>query len=198
MSYAGLRPGVYLAFLFLIGCATPGPAPPPDFHDLQQQLLGLQSWRVEGKIGLRREGKGNSALLSWQQNADHYKIRLSGPLGIGTVTIEGDDTGVEVRNKQGVFHAPSPEQLMLEQTGWQIPLSQLRYWARGLPAADLPLYDERIEAGRLQQLVQGGWDIEYRDYQRVDDLWLPSRITLSRAETTLTLLLKRWQLDGEP
>lgn len=198
MNYAGLRPGVYLACLFLMACATPGPAPSPDFQDLQRQLQAMESWQVEGKIGLRRQGKGNSALLSWQQDADRYKIRLSGPLGIGTVTIEGDDTGVEVRNKQGVFHAPSPEQLMLEQTGWHIPLSQLRYWARGLPAVDLPLDEERIEGGRLQWLVQGGWDIEYRDYQRVDNLWLPSRITLSRPETTLTLLLKRWQLDVEP
>lgn len=192
------RAALYLASLLLVACASQPPAPAPEFDSLQRQLAALKTWQVEGKIGLRQQGKGNSALLNWRQQDDHYSVRLSGPLGIGTVFIEGDAGGVSVRNKHGLFEAETPEQLLLEQTGWYIPVSQLQYWARGLPAEDLPIDTHRVESGRLAELSQGGWQIEYRDYQQVEDLWLPGRLVMTRPETSLTLLLKRWRLEPSP
>ncbi len=187
-----------LASLLLGACAARGPIPQGDFDDMQQKLQALHSWRVEGKIGLRRNGRGNSALVNWQQSRDRYVLRLSGPLGIGTVLIEGDDDTVAVRTKNGRYEASSPEQLLLELTGWQIPISELRYWARGLPAPDLPVERQHHEQGRLASLVQGGWKIEFPDYSLVEGLWLPAKMSMSRPETRLTLIYKRWRLDTAP
>ena len=198
MNSRAHRAAFHLATLLLVACASQRPAPVAEFDSLQQRLAGLKAWQVEGKIGLRQQGKGNSALLNWRQRDGHYSLRLSGPLGIGTVFIEGDANGVSVRNKHGLFEAATPEQLLFEQTGWYIPVSQLQFWARGLPARDLPIDTQRVESGRLAELSQGGWDIEYRDYQQVADLWLPGRLVMTRPETTLTLLLKRWRLEDKP
>ncbi len=191
-----LRPCLLLTLCALLSaCATPRKIPATDdFNQLQQQLQALESWQVEGKIGLRQDGRGSSARVSWQQTRDHYTLRLSGPLGIGTVLIDGDDTGVVVHNKDGVFQAPTPEQLLLELTGWQIPVTALQYWARGLPAPDMPVVQQRVEQGRLASLDQGGWKITYLDYTLVDGLWLPARMRMSRPETQLTLLYKSWRL----
>lgn len=185
-----------LLCLLLGACATPRPIPDADFAQLQQQLRALHSWQVDGKIGLRRDGRGGSAQVQWIQRRDQFSLRLSGPMGIGTVLIDGDADGVEVRNKDGVFQAASPEQLLLELTGWHIPVSELHYWARGLAAPDLPVEQQELDQGRLARLQQGGWQIDYRDYTLVEGLWLPAKMLMSRPETRLTLLYKSWQLHS--
>ncbi len=184
-----------LAALLASACATPPrQLPESDFSRQQKQLQALDDWQVEGKIGLRANGRGSSALLSWQQQQDHYKLRLSGPLGIGTVLVDGSDDGVQLRTKDGVYRAANPELLIEQLTGWQIPVSALQFWARGLPSPDLPVELQRVELGRLANLQQGGWHIDYRDFTRVDDLWLPRKMIMTRPQTQLTLLYHNWQL----
>ena len=118
---------------------------------------------------------------------------MSGPLGIGTVLIDGSGDGVEMRTKDGVYRAASPELLLEQLTGWQIPVSALQYWARGLPSPDLPVQQQRVELGRLANLRQGGWDIDYLDFTSIDELWLPRKMVMRRPETRLTLLYHNWQ-----
>jgi outer membrane lipoprotein LolB len=183
-----------LALLLVTACATPPRQPPEsDFSLHQKQLQALDNWQVEGKIGLRSDGRGNSAQLSWQQQQDHYKLRLSGPLGIGTVLVDGNDHGVQLRTRDGVYRAASPELLLEQLTGWQIPVSALQFWARGLPSPDLPIQQQRVELGRLANLQQGGWHIDYLDFTRIDDLWLPRKMVMNRPQTRLTLLYHNWQ-----
>lgn len=196
LRISALRTGLLLTLCALLSaCVSPRKIPATDdFNQLQQQLQALESWQVEGKIGLRQGGRGSSARVSWQQTRDHYSLRLSGPLGIGTVLIDGDDTGVAIHNKNGVFRASTPEQLLLELTGWQIPVTALQYWARGLPTPDMPVAQQHVEGGRLASLGQGGWHITYLDYTLVDELWLPAKMLMSRPEAELTLLYKTWRL----
>lgn len=156
----------------------------------------MQAWTANGKIGIRHGDRGNSAQLSWHQQGPEYRIQLNGPLGIGKVLIEGDDTGVSLQNSDGTFTSASPESLVLELTGWDIPVSQLVYWVRGLPAPE-PVADEiQLQEGRLQQLSQAGWDIEYQRFTVAHGLSLPSKIVLQRPDTRLTVLIKQWQLPG--
>lgn len=190
------RLSLAILVLLVAGCTTaPRQLPESDFSVQQKQLQALDDWRVEGKIGLRADGRGSSAQLNWQQQQDYYKLRLSGPLGIGTVLVNGSDAGVELRNKDGVYQAASPELLLQQLTGWQIPITALRYWARGLPSPDLPVEQQEVELGRLASLQQGGWHIDYRDFTLVKGLWLPSKMVMTRPETQLTLLYQRWQLN---
>lgn len=185
-----------LGVLLVAACATPGrQLPASDFELQQKQLQALDNWQVEGKIGLRSNGRGNSAQLNWQQQQGHYRLRLSGPLGIGTVLVDGNDEGVQLRTREGVYRAASPELLLEQLTGWQIPVSALQYWARGLPSPDLPIEQQRVELGRLSALQQGGWSIDYRDFVQVQDLWLPRKMVMNRPETQLTLLYHNWQFE---
>ena len=185
-----------LGVLLVAACAAPGrQLPASDFELQQKQLQALDNWQVEGKIGLRSNGRGNSAQLNWQQQQGHYRLRLSGPLGIGTVLVDGNDEGVQLRTREGVYRAASPELLLEQLTGWQIPVSALQYWARGLPSPDLPIEQQRVELGRLSALQQGGWSIDYRDFVQVQDLWLPRKMVMNRPETQLTLLYHNWQFE---
>ena len=184
-------------FSLLSACATQKSRDTPDFDTHQRDLAELSHWQVEGKLGLRQDGRGNSARLRWQQSGEHYAIQLSGPLGAGAVIIEGDERAVLVRNSGGEYRAANPEQLVKELTGWQIPVRDLTFWARGMPSPTLEISSARIEQGRLAQLSQGGWLIEYKDYSRVKQFWLPAKMTMSRAETRLTLVFIHWLLPSD-
>jgi outer membrane lipoprotein LolB len=192
---APLAIALTLTLGLLNACATRPSLRVPDFAAHQRLLGSLANWDVAGKIGLRQGDRGSSAQLHWRQREQHYELSLSGPLGMGAVSIQGDRQGVTLRNNKGEFRADNPETLVHEMTGWQIPVSDLRFWARGMPSPDLDIDRQTIDQGRLALLAQGGWTITYVDYAAVGRYSLPSRIQLSRPEAQITLLLKNWRID---
>lgn len=184
-----------LGIALLSACATRPGLRQQDFAAHQRLLGNLTSWRVDGKIGLRQGARGNSAQLYWRQQAKHYELTLSGPLGAGAVSIKGDEGGVILRNSKGEFSAADPEALVRDMTGWQIPVSDLQFWARGMPSPRLEVERQRVERGHLALLAQGGWTITYAGHTAVGPYALPTRIHLARPEAQITLLIKDWQID---
>src|SRR5690606_40606385 len=79
---------------------------------------------------------------------------------------------------QGRFEAGSPEALVQSQRGWQLRVSDLLWWVRGLPAPDSR---SRLSLGgqsRLAMLQQDGWDVECLGYSEENGFALPARIKL--------------------
>ncbi|WP_163063427.1 outer membrane lipoprotein LolB, partial [Acinetobacter baumannii] len=58
------------------------------------------------------------------------------------------------------------QQLLLEATGWDIPVNQLPAWIRGLVAGDAagPETVERDGEGRPRRMQQMGWQVQYLDW----------------------------------
>ncbi|MCK7583328.1 MAG: hypothetical protein MZV65_52485 [Chromatiales bacterium] len=67
-------------------------------------------------------------------------------------------------------------------TGWRLPIAQLDWWVRGLPAPRARR-DARAGRGRAPAAAccQQGWQLRYESYLRVDGYDLPGRLTLARA-----------------
>ena len=84
--------------------------------------------------------KGN---LIWNQRPDDFDMAVSGPFGIGAVSLSGTPQEVTVRSKSGTSVTPDPEAYLKERLGWTFPVEGLRYWVLGLPS---PLTDAEIEA----------------------------------------------------
>lgn len=78
--------------------------------------------------------------------------------------------------------------------GFDPPLASLRYWILGVPDPASPA-DETLDPAqqRLKSLAQGGWHIDYAGYVAVGSEWLPARLTLSRADVRVKLLVDDWQ-----
>lgn len=158
------------------------------------QLEPLDRWILQGKIGIRSPQESGSGTLFWLQQARYYDIRLSGPLGRGATRIQGDQnrTTLEVAGRPTVS-ASSAEDLVAQQIGWHLPVDQLLWWVRGLPAPDSASRLQLDSQSRLGRLSQSGWTVEYSRYQQVDGLELPQRLQISGHDLLLTLVITEWK-----
>ena len=162
----------------------------------QAALNALQEWGLMGRLAVTDERNGWHAGLYWVQRGPAYSIDLIGPLGQGRVHIRGDAQGVNVQTVDGhVFNATDPEQLLEEVVGVRIPVKNLAYWVRGLPD---PMQQSALAGdaqGRLTQMEQGGWVIEYLNYARVAELDLPMRMRASQHQLKVQLVVNQWYLQ---
>jgi outer membrane lipoprotein LolB len=163
-------------------------------------LYRVPHWEAEGKIAIQTVNDRQSASFKWTQDNTLYAIHLFGPFGQGTTWLRRTSRGVTLENaKTGVHQADSAEALMQEVLGWQVPVTNLQFWLRGLPAKKpRPAKQERDSAGFVSRLHQEGWQVSYSRYEHFNGWWLPTRIQAERNDLRLTVVIKHWQLPDAP
>ena len=160
----------------------------------KQKITPIDAWQINGKLGIRSAKDSGSAVIFWLQRQNYFDIHLSGPLGQGSTRLTGRQGAVslEVSNR-GTFQAPSAEALMQQQLGWSLPIENLLWWVRGLPAPQSKSQLQLNNDSLLASLEQDGWHIEYLSYRTENGLQMPERIKLSGADLNITLVIKQWQ-----
>lgn len=168
------------------GCAVaperrPAEDPRAAWQLRQSQLADTTSWQIQGRLSARTAEEGWQASLRWVRERDRHEIDLWGPLGRGHVRISQDRFGAELLDaERNRYRAPSGEALLLDATGWRVPLDGLNYWVLGIPVPQRPAREVLDDAGRLQRLQQLGWSIAFERYERDGTLELPRRLHLRR------------------
>lgn len=190
----------------LSACTT---LPVPPAGDLWQQrqpaLTAIRHWVISGRLAILTPQSGWHIRVRWQQQADDYLIQLDAPLGQGAAELRGNAGSVTLRTADGEFSAASAEALLEQRLGWQLPVSGLRYWIRGLPDAGAAVEHRTLDtAGRLTGLRQSGWDIEFRHYTAIpasaapralpDKIFLVRRSASPDAALDIRLVIERWDL----
>lgn len=183
------------------GCAL-RPTTTPDtkvqWQAHQQQVSQLDTWQLQGKIGIRTADDAGSAYLNWEQHGDQYRITLSGPLGQGATRISGTRYQAQLESGDDIFTAPSPELLLWQHTGWLIPLDHLLSWIKGIPDAASDATLQWNEFGALASLEQAGWSLNFDRYADSLGELLPHRITLNKDDLSVKVIIKSWQLPDAP
>lgn len=193
---------IALLLVAVAACSTQPPKPGNQaqarWQSRQAQLLQLDHWNLRGRISLVMPGEAWQADLVWVQQQRQFDIKLIAPLGQGTLALQGDPNGAELRSSQSPqpVRAPDPETLLYQQTGWRMPVDGLRFWVRGLPA---PGGDPQLrldDQGRLAALEQFGWHIEFVRYQDRNGTDLPDKIFLRKEDLSVRVLIRNWESIG--
>ncbi len=122
------------------------------------------SWGFSGKISIKVNTSNQNANLLWENVGNDYKILLYGPLGQGKISIEKVGEQLSLKKDGKVHYADSPEALLFDTTGLELPISSLAYWVRGLTN---PEFDAEISEsfdGKIESIAQHGWNIRYTSY----------------------------------
>ncbi|QAX81752.1 lipoprotein insertase outer membrane protein LolB [Candidatus Pseudomonas adelgestsugas] len=185
----------------LVGCAShnalkygTGADNQTQWKQHKDQLSNINYWQIDGKIGVHTPKASGSGTLSWLQRQDYYDIRLSGPLSLGTSHLTGRNghESLAITNN-GYLATVSLETLLEQQTGWKLPVSNLVWWIRGLPAPDSNSRIHLNGDSRPAMIEQDGWQIEYRSYVKQNGYLLPERIQLHSTDLNVKLVIKEWQ-----
>lgn len=184
-----------LSFALLASCAT---TPRPTTTALtwpqrEAQLNAIQSWTLHSSFSVYHANQLSIASLTWQQQGKYFKQRVAGPFNLGGVRIEGQPGRVTMyKSAQQQFTASTPEELLQDQLGLYLPVSNLYYWVRGLPAPG-PITSQQFDANHhLSNLQQSGWTIQYPSYINVNGVDLPNKILLSNSDYQVKLIIKQW------
>ena len=118
-----------------------------------------------------------------------------GTVGQGVARIERNAGGVtlEVPN-QPVRHATDAESLTRETLGYALPLSGMAWWVQARPDPDRAFEATRDAAGRLAQLKQDGWVIDYLQYAE-DMPARPRKLVVAREGLEIRLVADSWQAE---
>ena len=190
------RAALLASILLAAGCAAPKSALLPELPDwdTRRAVLGeLQTWEFLGRIGVRTGEDGFNGKLRYSQSRRGFEAVVSGPLGIGTVLLEGDGRRVTLTDNDGVRTELEDAELELRyRYGWTIPVTSLRYWALGIPDPARPSETRFDEYGRLVRIEQQGWSVEISRYREGGGQPMPERLTAENSDTRVRLVVDHW------
>jgi len=178
----------------LAACATQGPTSPVAAPPAAVQPAA-QAFAAEGRISVHYGEQSLSGKFTWTHAPQRDELGLATPLGNQLAQIVRDPSGVQLTNsRQERYSAPDVESLTETQLGWRLPLAGLTDWVQGRPREADATAASRDGAGRLLQLREAGWVI---DYSYAGAATLPQRLILNypRAEQALEirLVLDTWE-----
>jgi outer membrane lipoprotein LolB len=186
-----------LLALLATACTTPAPRRGSDAALLAAQsareamLAEQDNWSMAGRLSVSADGDGGNGRIEWRQSGGDFEIRLSAPVTRkswrllsqgGKATLEGLEGGPRAGN--------DAEALLLEATGWRIPIDALGAWARGARARG-PATVEFTPAGLPALISQQGWQVEYREWDAAEPA-RPRRVFARQGEATVRLVVESW------
>lgn len=153
------------------------------------------SWELSGAMAARNKNKAWTASVNWlQRGANSYQIRLSGPLGSGAILVEKQNGLVKFRDGPKSASSKNADELLQKQTGIRLPVNNLYYWVRGIPAPGPVQSSKRSPSNQLLVLQQAGFTIEYPSYTKAGNSVLPGIIKLQGNGVAIKFVIKHWKV----
>ncbi len=180
---------VYIAvsLLLLCGCVTQ-PATKP--RSAINNIAMMRDWSAQGRMGIVGIAQSGSGRFIWQQHGDVSQVNLHGPLGAGAVSVTLSDV-LHLTLSNGVHYDADDALRELEaRLGAAVPVKQLSYWLRGIPAPGEFAWNN--DGNKVLQ--QDGWRVEYSDSMQIDQLVLPRKITATHDQVRIRVVIEEWQL----
>ncbi|UTH76535.1 lipoprotein insertase outer membrane protein LolB [Chromobacterium sp. IIBBL 290-4] len=177
----------FLALIFaavlLVGCASEAPFRAP----VSSASAVDTPFNVSGRLSATLDGKGHVANFDWRHAPAHDEVAINSPLGNTVAKVLRDPGGVALLADGKRWEADDVEGLTQQVLGWPLPLSNLAWWIRGLPA---PGMDSRMDADGT--LEQQGWRIRFiRDAD--EQSAHPKRVEMQREGLIVKVVVQSWQ-----
>lgn len=186
--------------LFVCGClallsssCAVVPIEPSAYYSKTERshLYELTQWAFDGRLAVTGHNDSWSANISWEHVQGEERIKLSGPLGQGALSIRllGDFVILD-RGNGKVESSMQPEEFINQQLGLFVPVHSLRYWVIGLPEPSRKF--EETSHG----FKQAGWHSEYKEMQRIsNETIMPHKMTVMNDQVKLKLIVDHWNLN---
>ena len=191
---------------FLNGCSirnsTPTEKQDPISNKAQRisALQQLDKWTIDGKIAYITKKERQSASLHWQVNTveQNQKLNLTAYFGINVLTLNSQSGLHTLLIDKEEHQSKNLDALITSLTGLTIPVEAMKYWLKGLTYADNDIISYDITTHLPIKLTSSYnnqiWQIEYGNYQKVNQYLLAKKITIKQNDLTIKIMINRWTL----
>lgn len=198
-----------IAVFFLSGCSTLRPPKSSWTFQIktpmqrQAELAKLKYWRITGAFGVKQLNQRSIiANYEWQQFDRGYRIHIISSLGLYSIEIHGSKKNVILwKNGTEPMAAKTPEGLMQKALGWSLPISNLQYWIKDMPAPQKHgIYKVKYDCfGHMIALQQDGWTLHFGSFStKAGGIDLPQAIVMDRYNMSVKIVMKEWLLPMHP
>ena len=156
-------------------------------------LSSLDHWKLNAKLGIRSAQKAQSISLIWQQLGTNYSIKLQGPMGFGSATIDGNQQQATIQ--QGSKNLTgAPDNLSAGLLGVPLSIEAMNWWVKGLASPNHSTAANIViqENGQLSSFEQNGWQLQFSGYSKNGPYLLPKKISGRRGELSFKLVINQW------
>ena len=189
----------YLACFFLLGLsACSSISTVPSNKAAQSSPADIAAWSLDGRIGVQggADGKAWQANLHWEHDPIQDRLRLSGPLNQGLVSIVSQGKLLYVNEGDGVSEMSRDAGSMLrKRLGFAVPIDSLRYWILGVPDPGSPSIAIKAAVGDspagFQQL---GWQVTPLHAGNFGGWLLPQKLIVKGSAVKLKILADQWEI----
>ena len=188
------------ALLLSAGCRTLPPGAPvgpganAPWPEQRAALEKLDRYGLNGRVAVAAQGQGFSASLRYNQEPHRSNLALDGPLGIGGLRVELEGEGIRIATSRGEKLDGEDARGELERRlGFQLPLTELRWWLLGIPAPGEANVNQDVGSGEIHDFTQNGWRVSINARAEGLGFSLPQRLTAERDGARLKLLVENWQ-----
>lgn len=159
----------------------------------EAQFATQSHWSLTARLAVSNGEDGGNGELAWTQDGDAFDFTVHAPVTGKTWRLHGDAHAATLDGvRDATLTGRDAGELLRQQTGWAVPMSELRYWVRALRAPSgrsQLVFDER---GLPAELTQAGWKVEYRDWMEGASPALPRKVFASRGKARVRLVVEQW------
>jgi outer membrane lipoprotein LolB len=180
----------------LSACVSTTGRPLPDFDAWparQAHLETTDEWEFSGRIGISAGDEGLNGKFWWRQDGVVFRARISGPIGVGTIFINGDRRELTLTEQDGTVTELEDAEIDLRaRYGWTIPVTSLRFWALGIPDPSSPAELRFNADGLADEIGQRDWLVTIDQYREGGGQPMPRRLTAVSGDFRVRLIIDEW------
>lgn len=158
-----------------------------------------ENWIINGRISVIKEQENWYAKFIWIQKKQDFQLNFTGPLGETELQISQIAQQVHLKTPSQEHTGHDLEQLLLQATGWMLPITSLRSWIQGYPDPELSSTLKYNKEQQISDIFQAGWHIQYPRRVLVEQMSgvkvaLPKKIIATKQDIKIKLIITRWDL----
>lgn len=154
-----------------------------------------KNWLIHGRMSITNDKENWYAKFIWEQKDTDFKISFMGPLGEIELLLSKKNQTTLLKTSSYERMTNNLEQLLLEETGWTLPISSLRFWSYGVANPDYDAQFNYDKLDNISELEQLGWHVQYPKRMQVGEYSLPKKIIVTQKDHKIKIIISQWHFQ---
>ena len=190
---------IAILMLLVLSACTPLPVKVVDPSALmaaqqarEASLAAVPSWSFRGRLAVSQAGNGGSGSIEWHQTGEDFDIRLAAPITRQSWRLLREGGQVRLEGLEGGTRTGmDAEALLLDASGWRIPVEAMSDWVRGARSGG-PSDIGFAANGLPDTLSQQAWTVQFRSWDDADPA-RPLKVFARSGDASVRLVIDAWE-----